>query len=69
MALGHELTRHLEARRWEDKDVEASRRIRRGWCFWGNEFRQGLLEQVDQQRGPKAARNNNLSNYMLGRMA
>jgi hypothetical protein len=47
-----ELTRHLEARRWEEEDVEASRRIRRGWCFGGNEFWQGLLEQVDQQRGP-----------------
>lgn len=47
-----ELIRHLEARRWEDEDVETSRRIQRGWCFGGNEFRQGLLEQVDKKRGP-----------------
>ncbi len=47
-----ELARHLEARRWENEDVEASRRIRRGWCFGGQEFRQGLLAMVEQQRGP-----------------
>ncbi|MEK7678465.1 MAG: hypothetical protein AAB676_21775 [Verrucomicrobiota bacterium] len=29
-----ELTRHLEARRWEEEDVEASRRIRRGKSAW-----------------------------------
>ena len=46
------LMRHLEARRWEKEDMEANQRIRRGWCLGGEEFRQGLLEKVEKQRGP-----------------
>ena len=32
--------------------MEASRDIRRGWCFGDEEFRQELLAEVEVKRGP-----------------
>ncbi len=40
----------VEARRGEDEG-EAFKRVRRGWCLGGEQFRQELLAQVDRQLG------------------
>ena len=41
----------MERRRGEDMRGEF-KRVERGWCLGGEEFRQELLEQVDARPGP-----------------
>ena len=54
LAGREELENHLEVRRAQEEGVEF-KRIRRGWCFGGETFRQELLAQARTFAGENRA--------------
>jgi REP element-mobilizing transposase RayT len=50
-ATRQEFERRMESRRLEETDEEAFREFRRGWCVGSEQFRQQLLEAMDDKLG------------------
>ena len=49
-----EFERRMEERRLQEEDEEQLKPIRRGWCLGSPEFRERMLEQLEQRENPSA---------------
>jgi len=46
-----EFERRMEVRRWEQEDQPSIQAIRRGWCFGSEQFREQMIEKMDERLG------------------